>query len=305
MDEQTRNGLAARLAAGLAPTAWLLAAAVVFVGAASVRRLPRPPPPDPPPAAAAWPAPVSFDGADSAVWGRARSAAPPAGALDDRYRLAGTYLSFSDLPLTGVRPARKAILDDLDVGRQHLVAEGDRLDGLRVLRIYEDRVIVLYDGREEELWMGFRQAGASESAKAAAPPPGGEAGSVAPSARDSRFGRRVGENRWVFEQDRLMEYYHEMLDHPERAVAVYESMRPNYVDEGIQGYVVDIVGEADFFREVGLEPGDLVRKVNSLDMSSRRRAEYFIGEFVNERLGAVVLDIERGGEARKLIYLIR
>jgi len=40
-------------------------------------------------------------------------------------------------------------------------------------------------------------------------------------------------------------------------------------------------------------------------MTSQRRAEYFIGEFVQGRLGAVVLDIERNGQPTKLVYLIK
>jgi len=56
---------------------------------------------------------------------------------------------------------------------------------------------------------------------------------------------------------------------------------------------------------VGLQHGDVVRKVNSMRMTSQRRAEYFIGEFVQGRLGAVVLDIERNGQPTKLVYLIK
>jgi hypothetical protein len=40
-------------------------------------------------------------------------------------------------------------------------------------------------------------------------------------------------------------------------------------------------------------------------MTSRRRAEYFIGEFVKGRVNAFVLDIERGGRPAKLVYQVR
>ncbi len=65
------------------------------------------------------------------------------------------------------------------------------------------------------------------------------------------------------------------------------------------------VGEKDFYSEVGFQDGDIVRKVNSMRMTSQRRAEYFIGEFVQDRLGAVVIDIERNGEPKKLVYLVQ
>jgi hypothetical protein len=40
-------------------------------------------------------------------------------------------------------------------------------------------------------------------------------------------------------------------------------------------------------------------------MTNRRRAEYFIKEFVKDRANAFVLDIERGGKPHKLIYQVR
>ena len=65
------------------------------------------------------------------------------------------------------------------------------------------------------------------------------------------------------------------------------------------------VQKADFFADVGLRQGDVVRRVNSLHMTSQKRAEYFIGEFVKGELGAVVLDIDREGRPEKLVYLIK
>ena len=79
-----------------------------------------------------------------------------------------------------------------------------------------------------------------------------------------------------------------------------------YSDDGaITGYQLGVEGEADFFGSVGLKAGDVVRKVNSMPMTSRRRAEYFIGEFVENRGSAFVLDVERDGTPQKLIYEIR
>ena len=64
-------------------------------------------------------------------------------------------------------------------------------------------------------------------------------------------------------------------------------------------------GEPDFFKAVGLQNGDVIRKVNSMNMTSQRRAEYLMGEFFKNRLNAFVFDIERQGQPQKLIYLLR
>jgi type II secretory pathway component PulC len=64
-------------------------------------------------------------------------------------------------------------------------------------------------------------------------------------------------------------------------------------------------GEKEFFSAAGLQEGDVVRKVNSMNMTSQKRAEYFIGEFLQNRVTALVFDIERENKAQKLIYFIR
>ena len=77
-------------------------------------------------------------------------------------------------------------------------------------------------------------------------------------------------------------------------------------DNVLAGYRLNTsLGEKEFYTQVGLQDGDVVRRVNSMRMTSQRRAEYFIGEFVQNRLGAVVIDIERNGQPKKLVYLVK
>lgn len=126
-----------------------------------------------------------------------------------------------------------------------------------------------------------------------------------PALETSRFGKRIAENRWVMSRESVMKYYEEILEDPERIAALFVSMKPDYQDNKIKGYYLDPEGEEDFFKAVGMQPGDVVRKVNSMNMTSQKRAEYFIGEFVKNRANAIVIDIERQGKPEKLIYLVR
>jgi len=122
----------------------------------------------------------------------------------------------------------------------------------------------------------------------------------------NRFGKRIGETRWVIQKQSLVDYYQELLDQPERIAAIYLSMKPDYnADREIKGYRLEMEGEADFFNAIGLKESDTIRRVNSMNMVSQARAEYFISEFMQDRLGAVVIDLERDGEDVKLIYLLR
>jgi hypothetical protein len=209
--------------------------------------------------------------------------------LDRRIRVAGSRIGewcVGDSPRELVRLLRRQA-----AVKARLPEEGRLLEGRRV--------------DEETLWLRFARDPKTETAAA----------SDTPAARTSRIaepdanwlgGRRVSENSWVYDRQRVLDYYAEMLDNPDRLVNLFDSMRPVYDDDrNITGYRLDIRGEKDFFESVGMREGDIVRRVNSIEMTSRRRVEFFIGEFVADRANAFVFEIERDGEPRKFVYQIR
>lgn len=236
--------------------------------------------------------------------GRGTSKAPT-GPLSSRFRLAGTFLQYG-APGEDYDKSRKAILDDLKRKTQELVEEGDVYQGVNVVRISKDHVLLEDNGVEEELWLSFRSSSRKKDDKKKIGTDSATGRQHPSDSESNPFGKRVGENRWVFEKEALRDFYQEMMDNPARAVDVYETMRPNYDSEdNITGYTVDVVGEKQFFDAVGLQNGDVVRRVNSMKMTSRNSAEYFMKEFMKDRLNAVVLDIEREGDKKKQIYLLR
>ena len=228
--------------------------------------------------------------------GEAAAGAVPEGPLGERYRLAGVFRMLGG-------GGECAILDDLKEKRQLLLATGEEEEGLRVEEVGADYAVVSDGTRRERLAISSGLSGGG----------GGNTASVAVASAElavistNRFGSRVGETRWEFSRDAVMEYYQEMMDNPERLVGLFNALEPDYGEnDSIEGYRVNTErGEAKFFDEVGLKQGDVVRRVNSLHMTSQKRAEYFIGEFVKGELGAVVLDIEREGRREKLVYLIK
>ncbi len=255
----------------------------------------------------AAPEPFRWPALDAGAWRLFRSGAPPvpqaaAGALSARYRLAGVFVALSE---TGRSDAehRCAILDDLQTQEQHLAAEEEWIGPVRVVRVEFDSVVLSDGAQEETIWL----------AAGTLPGRGGAAGGGAPVAEEAkvlesnRFGNRVGEMRWEINKQAVLDYYQEMMDNPERLAGLFMAMEPDRDEAGkVAGYKLNTdLGEKEFYTQVGLRQGDVVRKVNSMRMTSQRRAEYFIGEFVQDRLGAVVIDIERDGEAKKLIYLVK
>ena len=233
--------------------------------------------------------------------GAAPAPAAPAGQLAARYRLAGVFLILGDPDAVGAEH-RCAILDDVQEQRQILAGEGEDVGPARVVRVAADHVVLSADGREETLVLTAGTLPGRDGAGA-----GAAAAEPAKILETTRFGNRVGETRWEINKAAVLEYYREMMDNPERLAGLFNAMEPDRDVEGkVAGYRLNVArGEKDFYTQVGLRDGDVVRKVNSMRMTSQRRAEYFIGEFVQDRLGAVVIDVERDGQPQKLVYLVK
>ena len=210
------------------------------------------------------------------------------------FRFAGTFF------LTGPdgKDIRKAVLGVVAEGRQAIVSEGDEIAGVTVSRISEDRVLLRRGTEVAELRLSFA------ARPTVSRDPASSAGKSANTA--SRFGETVAPDSWILRRESLLEYYEELLDEPERLLHVFDSLKPLYTDTGsIGGYTLGVEGEGDFFEAVGLREGDIVLKVNSLEMTNRNRAEFFIKQVVQNQLSAVVIDIERDGQPKRLVYQVR
>lgn len=273
----------------------LAAAGGGFLIRAAMRLPDAVPPPAEPAAAPRLPDPAPVASLDWSLV-RTHGGAPlEAGRFSKRFRLAGTYFEYPQ----GGADIRKAILDDLTNKVQRIVAEGDRLADVDIVRVLGDRVVLRDPLGEEELLLSF-SGGAGDSR-------GGEAAPVAAAGKAARFGgRQLGTNRWVFSRQALIDYYAELREEPERLVKVFDSLKPLYNEAGkIGGYQLGMEGEREFFEAAGLKEGDVVRKVNSMPMTRRARAEYFLGEFVNNRLNVFAIEVERNGRSEKMIYELR
>lgn len=226
---------------------------------------------------------------------------PVQGALNNRFRLAGVFIVMTDRVVSG-QLRRCAILDDLSLNSQMLAEEGEKVNGALVKMVALDYVLLVGDDGEEATLL----LAPSTLSVVAADEKGASDAPMPPEVLETnRFGNRIGETRWEFSRTAVEEYYQEMMDSPERLSALFLSMEPDWNENGrIAGYRLNIVGERDFYTQVGLQQGDIVRKVNSMNMTSRRRAEHFIGEVAKNNLNTIVLDVERNGEAKKFIYML-
>jgi len=214
----------------------------------------------------------------------------------DRYRLAGTFF------LEGAGDSqRRAIVDDIAKRYQAIVSEGDRLEDAVVLKIFRDHIILQTASGSRELWVEFTPVMSDARMTVSTNQVTAQSGST------NKFGCiQVQENRWRFSRKPILDYYQELLDEPDRMVALFDTMKPVRDEQNkITGYVVGIEGEKDFFETMGLRQGDIVRSVNSFPMTNRRRAEAFIDQFLKNQMNVVVLDVERGGQTVKQVYQVQ
>ena len=251
--------------------------------------------------APSWPRPAEPESINWTAFARRRvKIAVKAGTLAKRFRLVGTFTVHAD---NGESPMRRAVLDDGKVQRQHIKAEGGTIDDVTVASVLADRVVLRDSTGEETLWLSFSKSSMGRSDGAGGPE---QLVAHAGESWNAFGGRRIGAFQWIFKRQSLTDYYQELRDNPDRLVKVFDSLEPLRNAEGrIEGYTLNVKGEAAFFDAVGMLQGDVVRRVNQMKMTSRQRAEYFISEFAKDRANAFVLDIERGGKPEKLIYQVR
>lgn len=277
----------------------------------------------PGPALAAAPAaegePFRWPALDAGIWSLFRSgesSAPKSapGALAARYRLAGVFLSLPDMDQPGPGAGERcAILDDVQAKQQYLALEKEWLKDapvpVQVAAIADDHV-VLFDGeREETIQLAAGTASASET--------GPDKSAAAASAKrqvleSNRFGDRIEENRWEINRQAVLEYSQEVLNSPVRTAAMFLSMDPERGPDGkVFGHRLNMdfkdldEKDKDFYKQVGLQNGDVLRRVNSVHMTNQKRAEYLIGQFAQGKLNTIVIDVDRGGQPQKLIYFVK
>jgi type II secretory pathway component PulC len=122
---------------------------------------------------------------------------------------------------------------------------------------------------------------------------------------ERRFGKRIAANRWILSRDALLQFRQALLHDPDRLARLFLSMKPVRTGSDISGFRIQKQTDDAFFDAVGLKENDVVLKVNSMNMTKHARTEYFIREFVQDRLSALVLDIERDGKPMELIFYLR
>lgn len=252
---------------------------------------------------------ASLTGADWTLFRNIRGGTSSSlGSLAQRFRLAGIFC-WSAGEIENDTSVRKAIIDNLRTKQEYVASEGEVLDGVTVSKILEKSVVLSEGASEEELSMAYAGAGTGAVASVSST---GTVDTVAGEKiiSTNRFGAYVGDNRWILSRTSLLSYVEELKESPTRVSQLFDSMEPVYVTASdgrrlVDSYALHVVGEKEFYDSVGLQEGDVVRRVNTMPVTSKRRAMFWIDEFRAGRANAFVMDVERNGNPVRIEYMMR
>lgn len=213
----------------------------------------------------------------NAVKGTAPTSGAHAKRTDLNVKLWGTAI--------GTDPASSyAIIEDLATRRQALYRVGDSiLDTATLTRVEWSRVILTRGGEEEVLEI-------SSARGPAAPAPGA-------AAAGERI-RKTADNKYVIDRrevERTVENMNEVFTQA-RAVPYFE-------DGKTVGFRVFAIKPGSVFEKVGLQNGDVVQRVNGVELTDPTKAISLFTELQNE--GHIAVDLQRNKQSKSFSYEIR
>lgn len=226
---------------------------------------------------------------------RPQPATVKADGVADRFRLVTVSLA-SDPQLS------MAFIENISAKTQKCYHPGDLLEeGVTVAEILDKGAVI--STRDGTFLLAFGTV-LSLGGGAISPAAASGAGAGDQATLLHKFGgRRTGTNEWHFSRSAVMDYYEELKARPERLVTVFDTMAPVYnSDNRIEGYKVDIQGEAEFFKAIGFNQGDIIREVNGIPMVNRRLAENLIRRYAEDDLDFIVIKMERDGKPIQQVY---
>ena len=181
-----------------------------------------------------------------------------------------------------------AIIEDQAARRQVLYRVGDTILEVAVLaRVEWDRVVLTRDGAEEILEISSARASGKEGAAAGA----------APAAGGERI-RKTADTKSVIDRRELEKTVANINEVFTQARAV-----PFFQDGKTIGFRVFAIKPGSVFEKIGLQNGDVVQRVNGVELTDPTKAISLFTELQNE--GHIAVDLQRNKQTKNFSYEIR
>lgn len=216
-----------------------------------------------------------------------------AGGSDDPSAPAAYKRTDLNLKLWGTAIAHEpsqsfAIIEDQAARRQMLYRVGDTvLEVATLARVEWDRVVLSRDGEEEVLEI----SSARQSGKDAAPAGG------APAAANERI-KKTADGKFLIDRRELESTVANINEVFTQARAV-----PFFQDGKTVGFRVFAIKPGSVFEKIGLQNGDIINRVNGVELTDPTKAISLFTELQNE--GHIAVDLQRNKQAKNFSYEIR
>jgi general secretion pathway protein C len=180
-----------------------------------------------------------------------------------------------------------AIIEDQAARRQVLYRVGDTiLEVATLARVEWDRVVLSRDGTEEVLEISSARASGKDAAPGGAPAAGGE-----------RI-RKTADNKFLIDRRELEQTVANINEVFTQARAV-----PFFQDGKTVGFRVFAIKPGSVFEKIGLQNGDVVQRVNGVELTDPTKAISLFTELQNE--GHIAVDLQRNKQTKNFSYEIR
>ena len=182
-----------------------------------------------------------------------------------------------------------AIIEDQAARRQLLYRVGDTvLEVATLARVEWDRVILSRDGGEEVLEISSARASGKDAAPASA---------GAPAAGGERI-RKTADNKFLIDRRELESTVANINEVFTQARAV-----PFFENGKTVGFRVFAIKPGSVFEKIGLQNGDVINRVNGVELTDPTKAISLFTELQNE--GHIAVDLQRNKQAKNFSYEIR
>lgn len=181
-----------------------------------------------------------------------------------------------------------AVIEDQAARRQVLYRVGDTiLEVATLARVEWDRVVLSRDGSEEILEISSARASGKDGALA----PG------APSAGSERI-KKTADGKFLIDRRELEQTVANINEVFTQARAV-----PFFQDGKTVGFRVFAIKPGSVFEKIGLQNGDVINRVNGVELTDPTKAISLFTELQNE--GHIAVDLQRNKQAKNFSYEIR
>jgi len=194
-------------------------------------------------------------------------------------RLLGTLIAF---------PPRWS-LASIQVGTEKPMsfAIGSEIEGASVIAIERERVIVVHNNQREYI---------DANTPAAAPNP---VPSPETSRADATFNiRELAPNTYEIPRNDLEKTLGNLNE-----ISTQARIMPAFKDGASQGYRLHAIRPNSFYQKLGMQNGDIVKRINGYDMNSPEKALELYAKLKDS--SRIDLEIERNGSPLKKTYNIR